>query len=478
MLLQAQRVSVFTFQSAVHSAHVLRCLDEQRQRDVLCDLTVVAEGRSFRAHAAVLASCSEYFQGRVAANAESKRNAVLALPDEVTAQGFEPLLQFAYTSKLLFTKENIHQIRSCAKFLGFRDLESACFDFLVPKFTRDEAREAGPGVCRQDREARRPAPDLPLPFPPSAAGPAGDSCSETASSPPDSSACPTLSPPEADQASRVRSSVPNHRPDPRDPLLRLGADPRPPFCPEDEGLSQRSREEQEVAEHLARGFWSDLCPPSRGETTPPLDQDDLEKASSDFGWLKHLDLTSNPDDCPFLRDLDAGDEPDTRADALSQSEKSPCVSSLNSGDDSDVDTDGDSEANNRRAAEIELPFPVEQISALSRSAFQQLLKRYPMTPEQLEFVHDVRRRSKNRAAAQRCRKRKMDSIHHLDCEITILKSEKKKLLEERAELEQNLEETRQSICRLRKNVGVEHFSDQDHLHFLPEFSPPDLDENA
>lgn len=48
--------------------------------------------------------------------------------------GFEPLLKFAYTSKLHFGKENVLEIRNSASILGFRDLDEACFDFLLPKF--------------------------------------------------------------------------------------------------------------------------------------------------------------------------------------------------------------------------------------------------------------------------------------------------------------------------------------------------------
>lgn len=74
-------MSVFTFQSAVHSAHVLQCLNDQRQQDILCDVTVVVENRSFRAHCSVLASCSDYFHNRV--TSVNNQNPTITLSDEV-----------------------------------------------------------------------------------------------------------------------------------------------------------------------------------------------------------------------------------------------------------------------------------------------------------------------------------------------------------------------------------------------------------
>lgn len=80
--MSATRLSVFTFESTIHSSHVLRRLDEQRLHDALCDVTVVVEGQSFRAHRCVLAACSEYFAHRVSSLAP--QGAVVTLPQEVS----------------------------------------------------------------------------------------------------------------------------------------------------------------------------------------------------------------------------------------------------------------------------------------------------------------------------------------------------------------------------------------------------------
>ncbi|XP_056139326.1 transcription regulator protein BACH1-like [Lampris incognitus] len=590
MSLQAPRTSTFTFQSAVHSAHVLQCLNEQRQRDVLCDVTVVVDSRMFRAHCSVLASCSDYFQSRV--TNITRQNSIITLPDEVTVEGFEPLLQFAYTSTLLFNKDNIHAIHRSAEFLGFLNVEKACFDFLIPKFSKDgkPAREDSQRGCCQNRtpseglgpiiEVSQPKSpescssvasgdlqiDLPSQCPQNMQGQTsrgkehfclencGPQMSPLSLGLTANSVCPILSMPcsntnKPDHSSQfcerdileiggvcdqselslvdsalscelsstggvsppalieatggeVHQTVETINAESKcdtdhSPLSTSGVqdsselleqttvsledrmsvdllDPTLSCISNVEGSGERSSVEREVAEHLAKGFWPDPCP-SQTQSLPldPIDQNNLTKAA-DFHWLKQLDLSSSTGDCPFLRDLGADEEHAPATDSLSQSEKSPYMSSLlNSGEDSDLDTDGDTEANIKKAEEVQLPFPVKQISVLSRSAFLQLLKHQHLNQKQLEFVHEVRRRSKNRIAAQRCRKRKLESIHILECEICTLRSEKERLIHERSQLEQNLEETRQSLFGLCKSVSLESSPEQDHLQLFAKLSSAD-----
>lgn len=52
----------------------------------------------------------------------------------MTLKGFSPLLQFAYTAKLILNKDNVSEVCKCAEFLGVRNIEESCFQFLKFKF--------------------------------------------------------------------------------------------------------------------------------------------------------------------------------------------------------------------------------------------------------------------------------------------------------------------------------------------------------
>lgn len=73
---------MYVYESTVHCANILLCLNEQRKQDVLCDVTVLVEGREIRAHKAVLAACSQYFS--LLLRGQTEHEPVISLPQKVS----------------------------------------------------------------------------------------------------------------------------------------------------------------------------------------------------------------------------------------------------------------------------------------------------------------------------------------------------------------------------------------------------------
>ncbi|KAK2828354.1 hypothetical protein Q5P01_019388 [Channa striata] len=176
-----------------------------------------------------------------------------------------------------------------------------------------------------------------------------------------------------------------------------------------------------------------------------------------------------------FQDNDVGSSSDTGSERLHNTspEWLKCVGSSSREDgDSETETEGDSDTI-ERAKQVQLPFSVDWIVDLSRNDFQQLLKQQVFTPEQLDFVHDMRRRSKNRLAAQRCRKRKLDCIYNLQCEINKLKTEREKLVMEKSQLTQLKVKTCHSVSALCQRVCNEANLQPEQLQVLAKYTSQD-----
>lgn len=270
------------------------------------------------------------------------------------------------------------------------------------------------------------------------------------------------------------------------------------FCVQQDNLtelySSRSSVEREVAEHLATGLWFNM------ESTCST-QSALHATGKDCSEQLHVEKTSecpwlsisisqdseprvftslNSVNCPFISKLGSteccedSELQDFECDQGLQQEGS-FTSMLNSGEESESDTEGDSESFSAReqVCEVKLPFSVESIIKLTRNDFQSLLKVHKLTPEQMDYIHDIRRRSKNRIAAQRCRKRKLDCIQNLESEIQKLQYEKEKLLKERDHLKVNVGETKQNLTGLCQQVCREAELTHEQINILRKYSTLD-----
>lgn len=641
--------AVFAYESSVHSTNVLLSLDDQRKKDVLCDVTVLVEGQRFRAHRSVLAACSSYFHSRVVGQTDAELS--VTLPEEITVKGFEPLIQFAYTAKLILSKDNVDEVCKCAEFLSVHNIEESCFQFLKFKFldSTSERRECARQKCfshcqkadskssfseQKDLEINEAEEFLEkksvqtLHCDPQRchgsvkASPAlQDSVSQTCQSlcvgkdgalalpslcpkyrkfqkafgtdkirtlesgirdahtasvqPNETSGlgclgaaqgcadvhvilkcegmkpamesedtkcedpttqCPAeqaeVAPLPQDsagahgfysrsvlhtyeqsgdvgfagmQSKTVKTEKPLSGPDAQDEKLLENQDLylKSNMGPKEDSSSlaseDRSSVEREVAEHLAKGFWSDICStdsPCQMQLSPAVAKDGSEQGysqrRSECPWLG-IRISESPEpgqrtfttlssvNCPFISTL--GSEGCSsnleigNYDYAAEPQQEPCPYAcvISLGDDSETDTEGDSESCSAREqdCEVKLPFNAQRIISLSRNDFQSLLKMHKLTPEQLDCIHDIRRRSKNRIAAQRCRKRKLDCIQNLESEIEKLQSEKESLLKERDHILSTLGETKQNLTGLCQQVCKEAALSPEQIQILAKYSASD-----
>ncbi|XP_032385497.1 nuclear factor erythroid 2-related factor 2a [Etheostoma spectabile] len=106
----------------------------------------------------------------------------------------------------------------------------------------------------------------------------------------------------------------------------------------------------------------------------------------------------------------------------------------------------------QRAKALKIPFTVDMITNLPVDDFNEMMSKHQLNEAQLALVRDIRRRGKNKVAAQNCRKRKMENIVGLESNLDSLKEEKERLLEEKSKNITNLKEMKQQLNSLYLEV--------------------------
>ncbi|XP_069016202.1 LOW QUALITY PROTEIN: endoplasmic reticulum membrane sensor NFE2L1b [Embiotoca jacksoni] len=114
--------------------------------------------------------------------------------------------------------------------------------------------------------------------------------------------------------------------------------------------------------------------------------------------------------------------------------------------------DKHSSRDERRARSMKIPFTNEKIINLPVEEFNELLAKHHLSEGQLALIRDIRRRGKNKMAAQNCRKRKLDTIINLEQGVQDLRRDKARLLKEKMEFIRSIRQMKQKMQSLYQEV--------------------------
>ncbi|XP_010213995.1 PREDICTED: nuclear factor erythroid 2-related factor 2 [Tinamus guttatus] len=120
----------------------------------------------------------------------------------------------------------------------------------------------------------------------------------------------------------------------------------------------------------------------------------------------------------------------------------------------------------QRAKALQIPFPVEKIINLPVDDFNEMMSKEQFSEAQLALIRDIRRRGKNKVAAQNCRKRKLENRVELEQDLSNLKDEKEKLLKEKGENDKSLRQMKKQLTTLYLEV-FSMLRDEDGKSYSP-----------
>ncbi|CAG9855114.1 unnamed protein product [Phyllotreta striolata] len=125
----------------------------------------------------------------------------------------------------------------------------------------------------------------------------------------------------------------------------------------------------------------------------------------------------------------------------------------------------------KRARALNVPISVDDIINLPMDEYNEryvnkVLSKYDLSEAQLSLIRDIRRRGKNKVAAQNCRKRKLDQILSLADEVKEMKDRKLRLITDHEYIKNECRRYRDKYQQLYRHV-FQNLRDPDGNQYSP-----------
>ncbi|XP_028941720.1 nuclear factor erythroid 2-related factor 3, partial [Antrostomus carolinensis] len=115
-------------------------------------------------------------------------------------------------------------------------------------------------------------------------------------------------------------------------------------------------------------------------------------------------------------------------------------------------TDKNLSSNERQAKAQRIPFSVDEIVSMPVDLFSTMLAKNHLTDAQVSLLRDIRRRGKNKVAAQNCRKRKLNAILNLEEDICNLQTQKESLKKEHSQCSRSINQMKEKLNNLYHDI--------------------------
>ncbi|XP_047456132.1 nuclear factor erythroid 2-related factor 2a isoform X2 [Mugil cephalus] len=195
---------------------------------------------------------------------------------------------------------------------------------------------------------------------------------------------------------------------------------------------------------------------SFGYSDSEMDEMDHNPGSAESDYSEMFSLNYQPDDLQSSVSVLNGDPQELQEMKPKQHTSDPAEESGHSSAPFTKDKKKRSDArlsrDEQRAKALKIPFTVDMIINLPVDDFNEMMSKHQLNEAQLALVRDIRRRGKNKVAAQNCRKRKMENIVVLETDLDSLKDEKERLLSEKSKNITNLKEMKRQLNSLYLEV--------------------------
>lgn len=113
-----------------HPSDAFTSMQELRNEDKLCDITLLVQGVEIQAHKVVLAATSRYFRSMFAGDMIESRSSSVELKD-VEPDAIELLVEYSYSSQLEITSLNVQSVMAAASIFDFPSILDATAKFLA-----------------------------------------------------------------------------------------------------------------------------------------------------------------------------------------------------------------------------------------------------------------------------------------------------------------------------------------------------------